>query len=84
MAISYLFQFLDKTALSSTSILGLRSDIGLTGSDFSWASGIYYFGYVVASYPAAWIMVRFRVGKLIAVSVYVTVTATPPLIPHYD
>lgn len=71
MAMSYLFQFLDKAALSYTAILGLKKDLSLTGSQYSWASGIYYFGYLAASYPAGMLMVRFPVGKLIAASVQV-------------
>jgi MFS family permease len=69
MAISYLFQFLDKAALGYTAILGLNEDLNLTGQDFSWASAIYYIGYLVASYPAGWLIVRFPVAKVIAGSV---------------
>jgi MFS family permease len=72
MACSYLFQFLDKSALSYTAILGIREDLHLSGSDFSWASAIYYFGYLAASYPAGFLMVRLLVGKMIATSVYAT------------
>ncbi|CAM1508829.1 Fc.00g025680.m01.CDS01 [Cosmosporella sp. VM-42] len=71
MAISYLFQFLDKSALSFTAIMGLRVDLKLTGSEYSWASSVYYFGYLIASYPAGLVMVRFPVGKTIVVSVFV-------------
>jgi hypothetical protein len=66
MALSYLFQFLDKAAVSYTAILGLRTDLKLSGSDYSWASGIYYFGYLAASYPAAVLLVRLPIGKTIA------------------
>ncbi|KAG5815079.1 hypothetical protein H9Q74_010630 [Fusarium xylarioides] len=45
MAFAYLFQFLDKTALSYTAILGLREDLHLKGEEYGWASAIYYFGY---------------------------------------
>ena len=69
MALSYLFQFLDKSALGFTAILNLRQDLHLTGSEYSWSSAIYYFGYLVASYPAAMLMVRWKVGKSIGVSV---------------
>lgn len=69
MAISYMFQFLDKTALNSAAILGVRKDLALSGKDYSWASSIYYFGYLIASYPAAWLMIRMPVGKLVALSV---------------
>lgn len=64
-----MFQFLDKMALSYTSILGLQQDLHLTGNEYSWSSSIYYVGYLVASYPAAILMVRWRVGKLIAAAV---------------
>lgn len=71
MALSYLFQFLDKSALGFTAIMSLRSDLSVSGSQYSWASGIYYFGYLGASYPVAWLLVRLPVGKTIACSVYV-------------
>lgn len=71
MAISYFFQFLDKAALGYTAILGLNVDLKLSGQDFSWASAIYYIGYLVASYPAGWLIVRFPVAKVIAASMSV-------------
>ncbi|KAJ5973267.1 MFS allantoate transporter [Penicillium waksmanii] len=81
MAFSYLFQYLDKSALASTAIMGLREDLDLTGEEYSWSSGIYYFGYLVASYPAGVLMVRWRVGKFITASILawgtiLTLTAT--------
>lgn len=69
MAISYMFQFLDKSALAYTSILGLREALDLQGSQFSWSNSIYYFGYLAASYPCGLLMVRYPVGKIIALSV---------------
>lgn len=71
MAASYMFQFLDKSALSYTAIMGLRTDLELSGSGYSWASSIYYFGYLIASYVAGVIMVRFPIGKTIAASMCV-------------
>lgn len=70
MAVSYMFQFLDKSALAYTSILGLRDDLHLSGSQFSWSNSIYYFGYLLASYPIGLVMVRYPVGKVIAISMY--------------
>ncbi|KAH7137454.1 major facilitator superfamily domain-containing protein [Dactylonectria estremocensis] len=69
MAISYMFQFLDKSALSYTAIMGLRDDLKLQGTDYSWASSIYYFGYLIASYIAGVIMVRYPIGKTITASI---------------
>lgn len=78
MSLSYLFQFLDKSALGYTAIMGLRTDLSMTGSQYSWSSGIYYFGYLVASYPVAWLLVRLPVGKTIAASVYVVPSSEYP------
>lgn len=78
----YLFQFLDKSALGYTAILGLNTDLNLSGQDFSWASAIYYLGYLAASYPAGWLIVRYPVAKVIACSVWVrsiSRNATPML-----
>ncbi|KAJ9137957.1 Major facilitator superfamily transporter [Pleurostoma richardsiae] len=66
MLFSYLFQTLDKSALSFSSIMGLRTDLDLTGDDYSWASSIYYFGYLAFSYPASYLIVRLPIGKIIA------------------
>ncbi|OJJ07771.1 hypothetical protein ASPVEDRAFT_374466 [Aspergillus versicolor CBS 583.65] len=71
MAVSYMFQFLDKSAMSFTAILGLQEDLNLQGEDYSWASSIYYFGYLAASYVAAVLLVRFPVGKMISTSIVV-------------
>ncbi|KAG5986229.1 hypothetical protein E4U54_005538 [Claviceps lovelessii] len=71
MALSYFFQFLDKICLGATAILGIRTDLHLTGSQYSWANAIYYFGYLVASYGAAVLMVRWKVGKVIAASILI-------------
>lgn len=69
MAIAYLFQFLDKTCLSYASILGLREELSLTGSEYSWSSSVYYFGYLIASYPVAGvILVRLPIAKVISSS----------------
>ncbi|QLI74433.1 uncharacterized protein G6M90_00g109050 [Metarhizium brunneum] len=69
MAASYMFQFLGTSAIGFTAILGLREDLHLSGTDFSWANSTYYFGFLIAAYPASMIMVRWRVGKMIAVAV---------------
>ncbi len=69
MAVAYMFQFLDKSCLSYAAILGIREDLSLTTSDYSWAGAIYYFGYLVAAYPIAGIaLVRLPVAKVIVVS----------------
>lgn len=69
MITTYMFLFLDKSALTNTAILGLRTDLHLSGSEYSWAAAVYYVGFLLASYPSAWIMVRMPVAKFMATSV---------------
>ncbi|PYI00166.1 putative MFS allantoate transporter [Aspergillus ellipticus CBS 707.79] len=67
--VSYMLQYLDKSTMSNAIILGLRTDLYLTGSEYSWASSIFNFGYLVASGPIALLIVRFPIGKFMAISI---------------
>ncbi|EDK41077.2 hypothetical protein PGUG_05175 [Meyerozyma guilliermondii ATCC 6260] len=44
---SYILQFLDKNALSNSSVFGLSGDLHLEGQQYSWAGSIFYFGYLI-------------------------------------
>jgi hypothetical protein len=65
---SYLFQYLDKQAMGYSAILGLRTDLHLVGQDYSWASSIFYFGYLIASGLVAVLIVRLPVGRFMSAS----------------
>ncbi|ATY62811.1 vitamin H [Cordyceps militaris] len=69
--ISYALQFFDKTSLGYTAILGIREDTKLKGTDYSWVSSIFYFGYLIASYPASLAFVKLPLGKFLAACVVV-------------
>ncbi|KAF4217564.1 hypothetical protein CNMCM5878_006059 [Aspergillus fumigatiaffinis] len=66
MTFAYMMAFLDKQALSYTAIMGLRTDLNLKGSEYSWSGSIFYFGYLFFSYPASILMVKFPLGKYLA------------------
>ncbi|KUM59702.1 hypothetical protein ACN42_g7434 [Penicillium freii] len=68
MGIAYFLQFLDKLALSQATLFNLREDLNLKGSEYSWASAIFYFGYFAWSWPSSYIIVRLPIGKYISVS----------------
>ncbi|KAJ5835330.1 hypothetical protein N7447_001356 [Penicillium robsamsonii] len=70
MGVAYFLQFLDKLALSQATLFGLREDLKMHGSEYSWASAIFYFGYFAWSWPSSYIVVRLPIGKYIAVSVF--------------
>ncbi|KAL4808353.1 major facilitator superfamily domain-containing protein [Aspergillus unguis] len=70
LIISYGLQYLDKTSLSYSAILGLRTDLNLQGQEYSWASGIFYIGYLAASYPISLGFVRFPLGRYLSVLIF--------------
>jgi hypothetical protein len=72
LAFCYFLQFLDKQSLSYASILGMVQDTGLHGSQFSWTASIFYFGYIAASYPCAYLSVRLPIGKYLSGTVSVS------------
>ncbi|KAH2438240.1 hypothetical protein KXW35_006393 [Aspergillus fumigatus] len=71
MTFAYMMAFLDKQALSYTAIMGLRTDLNLKGSEYSWSGSIFYFGYLFFSYPASILMVKFPLGKYLACNLFV-------------
>ncbi|EXJ86629.1 hypothetical protein A1O3_03582 [Capronia epimyces CBS 606.96] len=69
MATCYMLQYMDKVTLGYTTQLGLPTDLKLHGSQYSWCSSIFYFGYIFWSWPSGYISVRFPIGKYLGVSV---------------
>ncbi|KFZ12691.1 hypothetical protein V502_06973 [Pseudogymnoascus sp. VKM F-4520 (FW-2644)] len=69
LTLSYLLQFLDKTSLGNTGIMGIIADTKLVGQEFSWLSSVFYFGYLAASYPMSIAFVKYPLGKVLAISV---------------
>ncbi|KAJ6006318.1 hypothetical protein N7451_004262 [Penicillium sp. IBT 35674x] len=68
MVFAYLLAFLDKQTLSYSALMGITEDLHLVGTQYSWSSGIFYFGYLFFSYPASLLMVKFPLGKYLAVN----------------
>lgn len=72
MCVVYGLNYLDKTTLSYASIMGLKtppssnkleSGIGLTGSEYSWLSSMFYFGYLAWEYPTNRLLQHLPLGK---------------------
>ena len=64
-----MLQYLDKTALSYASSMGIKTDIHMSASEYSWTGSIFYIGYLVFEYPDNRLMQRFPLGKYISISV---------------
>lgn len=69
LCITYALQFIDKTSLGYSSVYGIIKDNKLVGQQYSWASSIFYFGYLVAEYPGVAVLQRFPVAKFLGVNI---------------
>lgn len=70
MMATYFLQFLDKTTISYTSVMGMRSDTHLKGQDYSNVSMMFYVGFLAAEFPTQWLAQRIsRLGKYLGVNV---------------
>ncbi|RJE26099.1 Major Facilitator Superfamily [Aspergillus sclerotialis] len=66
MLLAYMLAFLDKQGLNTTAIMGIKEELHLSGSDYSWSNAIFYFGYLFFSYPASILLVKFPLGKYLS------------------
>ncbi|BFZ59204.1 hypothetical protein YB2330_000208 [Saitoella coloradoensis] len=69
LGMSYAWQYVDKTTLSYAALFGIREDTHLKGTEYSWLSALFYFGYMFAEYPTNYFLQRFPVGKYLGVNV---------------
>ncbi|KAI1135496.1 putative allantoate permease [Hypoxylon sp. FL0543] len=67
----YTFNFMDKTILSSASVFGLKEDTHLEGSNYSWVSSVFYFGYFLWAYPTTLLVARLPIAKYLAADTFV-------------
>ncbi|KAK7414345.1 hypothetical protein QQX98_006787 [Neonectria punicea] len=61
--VTYMFNFMDKTILSSAAVFGLREDTNLQGQQYSWVGSIFYVGYLIWTYPTTILIARLPTGK---------------------
>ncbi|KAG6014746.1 hypothetical protein E4U43_006186 [Claviceps pusilla] len=64
--LTYMLTFMDKFILSSAAVFGLPHDNHLQGQEYSWVSGIFYFGYLAWAYPTTILITRLPTGKYLA------------------
>lgn len=66
-----MMQYIDKLALNQATLFGLREDLGLHKAEYSWTASIFFFGYLVWSWPSSYLVVRLPLAKYISACVYV-------------
>ncbi|WRT70523.1 uncharacterized protein IL334_007521 [Kwoniella shivajii] len=58
LGICYFFYYVDKTTLSYAAIFGIKTDLKLHGTQYSWLSSIFYFGWLGWAIPSNLLMQR--------------------------
>ncbi|KAF5362795.1 hypothetical protein D9757_011022 [Collybiopsis confluens] len=71
MCVLYWVQFMDKTTLGSSSILGITTATHLTTNQYNWLGTIFYLSYLVFEYPQNLALQRFPVGKWMSLNILV-------------
>ncbi|EJC99279.1 MFS general substrate transporter [Fomitiporia mediterranea MF3/22] len=70
LCIIYTVQFVDKSTLASTSILGLLTDNDLSTDEFNTLSSAFYIGYLVFSWPQNWALQKLPVGRWLTFNIF--------------
>ncbi|KAF9464593.1 major facilitator superfamily domain-containing protein [Collybia nuda] len=70
MAITCGMQFVDKAAISNAATFGMKTDLNLQGQDYSWAISVFYFSYLLGTWPASYLMQRFHAGRVIGIACF--------------
>ncbi|CAI7645701.1 unnamed protein product [Penicillium viridicatum] len=70
LGICYFFYYVDKTTLSYAAIFGIKDDLNLAGSEYSWLSSIFYFGWLVWAIPSNLLMQRSRIAWYLAFNIF--------------
>ncbi|EPQ50298.1 MFS general substrate transporter [Gloeophyllum trabeum ATCC 11539] len=71
MCILYWIQFMDKTTLGSSAILGIREATHLTTNEYNWLGTIFYLSYLAFEYPQNLALQRFPVGKWMSINILI-------------
>ncbi|KAK2627007.1 hypothetical protein QTJ16_004182 [Diplocarpon rosae] len=70
LGICYFFYYVDKTTLSYAAIFGIKEDLGLAPTEYSWLSSVFYFGWLFWAIPSNLIMQRCRPGWYLSFNIF--------------
>ncbi|KID75648.1 uncharacterized protein G6M90_00g047060 [Metarhizium brunneum] len=70
LGICYFFYYVDKTTLSYAAIFGLKEDLNLQGTQYSWLSSCFYFGWLVWAIPSNLLMQRSPPAHYLAFNIF--------------
>jgi MFS family permease len=64
--VTQLLQFLDKTALNYANVFGYQQALKLEGKQFNYLAAMVYAGYWFGTYPAGWLIGRYKAQRVMA------------------
>ncbi|KAF1846060.1 MFS general substrate transporter [Cucurbitaria berberidis CBS 394.84] len=70
LCITYLITYIDKATLGYAAVFDLPKDLHLHGTQYSWLSSIFYFGFLIFEYPTNFFMQKLSVSKWLAVNIF--------------
>ncbi|KAJ9610560.1 hypothetical protein H2200_005337 [Cladophialophora chaetospira] len=70
IGVCYAFFYIDKTTLSYAAIFGIRDDLNLHGTQYSWLSSLFYFGFLAWAFPTNFLMQRLPLGKYLGFNIF--------------
>lgn len=70
LAVCYAFFYIDKTTLSYSALFGIQKDLGLVGTEYSWLSSIFYFGFLAWALPTNLLMQRLPIGRYLGFNIF--------------
>ncbi|KAK7901053.1 hypothetical protein LTR67_003339 [Exophiala xenobiotica] len=70
IAVNYAFFYIDKTTLSYAAIFGIKDDLNLHGTQYSWLSSLFYFGFLIWAFPTNFLMQRLPLGKYLGFNIF--------------
>lgn len=62
-------QIMDKATLSYSSVMGMKTDLGMSGTEYSWAGSALYFGFLVFEFPANLLLQRYGLSRVLSFAV---------------
>ena len=72
LASVYFLQFLDKTTLSYTAVMGIRTNTHLVGQDYSNLSMLFYIGFLAAEVPTQYLAQHIsRLGRYLGINIMI-------------
>ncbi|KAM5344041.1 hypothetical protein ACJ41O_012578 [Fusarium nematophilum] len=69
LCITFGLQAVDRTTLNYAAVFGIREDIGLSGTEFSWAGALLYLGYLFWEFPTNVLLQKLPINYFMSATV---------------